>query len=103
MLALGDGTMSNDDYSLMMSEALKNENSHYEQLENLTVMHETIDTTLIIEMAQNISELWNIATEFEKKQFVRELFKEIVVDVPTEYVRGRGKTPSVIIKDFKLH
>lgn len=102
MLALGDGTMSHDDYSLMMSEALKNENLLYEQLENLTVMHETIDTTVIIEMAQNISELWNMATEFEKKQFVRELFKEIVVDVPTEYVRGRGKTPSVIIKDFKL-
>ncbi|MGE7932089.1 recombinase family protein [Viridibacillus arvi] len=102
MLALGDGIMTHKDYSEMMSQVLKEENLLIEQVNNLSSKKNVKDTSQIIEHAKNISVMWDRANENDKKNFINLLFEEIVVDVPRDYRRGRGNSPSVDIKEVKL-
>ena len=102
MLALGEGVMSHEDYSFMMSEVLEKEKLFIEQLNDLTNNKSTHDPSQIIELVKNIPDLWSVASDMEKKGFIYDLFKEITVDVPRDYQRGRGNSPSVEIKNFKL-
>lgn len=102
MLALGDGIMTHKDYSEMMSQVLKEENLLIEQVKNLSSKKNVKDTSQIIEHAKNISAMWDRASDNDKKNFINLLFEEIVVDVPRDYRRGRGNSPSVDIKEVKL-
>lgn len=102
MLALGDGIMTHKDYSEMMSQVLKEENLLIEQVKNLSSKKNVKDTSQIIEHAKNISAMWDRASDNDKKNFINILFEEIVVDVPSDYRRGRGNSPSVDIKEVKL-
>lgn len=56
----------------------------------------------IIELLKNIPALWDTVSANEKKGFINELFEKIVVDVPSDYKRGRGNSPTVEIKEFKI-
>lgn len=102
MLALGEGVMSHEDYSIMMSEVLEKEKLFIEQLNDLSKKRTIQDPLQIIELVKNIPNLWETASDMEKKGFIYNLFEEITVDVPRDYQRGRGNSPSVKIKNFKL-
>ncbi|MBX9955093.1 recombinase family protein [Peribacillus simplex] len=100
--ALGNGVISQEEYLIMTQEDSKKEKILKDQLEDLPKGNATMDRESIIKLLESISDLWNTATDFEKKSFINELFTSIIVDVPTDYKRGRGKTPSIIIKEFTL-
>jgi site-specific DNA recombinase len=102
LLALGNGTITQEEYKEMTSEDSKREALIKEQLEQLNKKEITLDLESVLSIAQNIPALWETANDYEKKSFINELFETIVVDVPSDYYRGRGKTPSVIIKEVYL-
>lgn len=102
LLALGNGTITQEEYKEMTAEDSKREALIKEQLEQLNKKAVTLDLESVLSIAQNIPALWETANDYEKKSFINELFETIVVDVPNDYYRGRGKTPSVIIKEVHL-
>lgn len=102
LLALGNGVISPEDYREMTAEDAKREMFIREQLEQLNKKSVSIDLESVLNIAQNIPALWETANDYEKKSFVNELFETIVVDVPRDYYRARGKTPSVVIKEVRL-
>lgn len=102
LLALGNGTITQEEYKEMTAEDSKREALIKEQLEQLNKKAVTLDLESVLSIAQNIQALWETANDYEKKSFINELFETIVVDVPNDYYRGRGKTPSVIIKEVHL-
>jgi site-specific DNA recombinase len=102
LLALGNGTITQEEYKEMTAEDSKRETLIKEQLEQLSKKAVTLDLESVLSLAQNIPALWETANDYEKKSFINELFETIVVDVPSDYYRGRGKTPSVIIKEVHL-
>lgn len=102
LYALGEGVMSPTDYSEIMSEVLEKERLLIEQLDNLSPKQNIYDPSQVIELVKNIPALWDKVSDIEKKGFIYELFEEITVDVPDDYKRGRGKSPTVEIKKFKL-
>lgn len=102
LLALGNGTITQEEYKEMTAEDSKRETLIKEQLEQLSKKAVTLDLESVLSIAQNIPALWETANDYEKKSFINELFETIVVDVPSDYFRGRGKTPSVIIKEVHL-
>lgn len=100
--ALGNGVISQEEYLTMTQEDTSKEKILRGQLEDLPIGNVTTDRESILKLLENISDLWNTATNYEKKGFINDLFKKIVVDVPLDYSRGPGRTPSVIIKEFNL-
>ncbi|WP_432199276.1 recombinase family protein [Anoxybacillus gonensis] len=102
LLALGNGTITQEEYKEMTVEDSKKETLIKEQLEQLSKKAVTLDLKSVLSIVKNISTLWETANDYEKKSFINELFEAIVVDVPSDYFRGRGKTPSVIIKEVHL-
>lgn len=101
-LALGEGVLSHADYSDMMTEILEKEKLCKEQLNDLTTKQYTHHLSQVIQLVKNIQILWEAASDIEKKGFIYDVFEEITVDVPHHFQRGRGKSPTVEIKNFKL-
>lgn len=102
LMALGDGVISQEEYISMTQEDTKKEQLFKEQINEISQENITLDKETILELLRSISQLWDTATDYEKKSFINELFESIVVDVPSTYTRGPGKTPSVIIKEVNL-
>ncbi|MCL9971546.1 hypothetical protein MX569_13360, partial [Anoxybacillus kestanbolensis] len=102
LLALGNGTITQEEYKEMTAEDSKKETLIKERLEQLSKKAVMLDLESVLSIVKNISTLWETANDYEKKSFINELFETIVVDVPSDYYRGRGKTPSVIIKEVHL-
>jgi site-specific DNA recombinase len=102
LLALGNGVMSQEEYLSMTSEDTKKEALLNEQLNHLSRTDSSLDRETILSLLENISQSWDSASDFEKKSFINDLFDSIIVDVPKDYVRAAGRTPSVIIKEVKL-
>ena len=102
LLALGNGTISQDEYKEMTAEDTKRENLIKEQLERLEKRSVSIDLDSVVNIAKSVPALWPTANDFEKKSFINELFETVTVDVPSDYYRAPGKSPSVIIKGFGL-
>lgn len=102
LMALGNGVISQEEYLSLSHEDTKKEKLLKEQLEQLVKEEVTIDRESVVEIIKSISQMWDTASDFEKKSFINELFESIIVDVPKDYVRAPGRTPSVIIKEFKL-
>ncbi|WP_154675698.1 recombinase family protein [Parafrankia elaeagni] len=102
LLALGNGVMSQDEYISMTQEDTKREVLLKEQLEHYSSNEVPLDKETIISLLKDFRDSWETANEIEKKSFINELFEEIVVDIPKDYKLGRGRTPSVLIQEFKL-
>ncbi|WP_052252242.1 recombinase family protein [Bacillus sp. MSP5.4] len=52
-------------------------------------------------IAENISSLWEIANEYERKQMMTTLFSQMVIDTKDEYKRGTGKPREILILSVK--
>lgn len=102
LLALGNETISQDEFREMTSEDNKKQEILTKKLEQLSQDAVTIDRDSLIEIIKSVPILWETANDYEKKSFINELFDQIIVDVPSEYYRAPGKTPTVIIKEIKL-
>lgn len=102
LFALGNGVISQEEYLTMTKDDTKNEEVIKEQLSGLSPQKVVFDKDSILNLLLSLTDLWNTATDYEKKSFINELFKNIVVDVPADYYRAPGKTPTVIIKEFTL-
>ncbi|MFB7640024.1 zinc ribbon domain-containing protein [Peribacillus butanolivorans] len=102
LLALGNGVISQEEYLTMTKDDSKNEDVIKEQLSVLSQQKVVFDKDPILNLLLSLTDLWNTASDYEKKSFINELFKNIVVDVPSDYYRAPGKTPNVIIKEFTL-
>lgn len=102
LLALGNGTIKQKDYTAMTNEDSKREELLLEQLSKLTPQEPQLDREAILALLKSILDLWDTAGDFEKKSFTNELFESIFVDVPRSYYRAPGKTPTVEITEFKL-
>jgi site-specific DNA recombinase len=102
LMALGNGIMSQEEYSSMSKEDTKKEELLKEQLAGISQKEVTIDREAVIAILNQIPNLWLNTNDFEKKSFIYEVFESIVVDVPKSYYRAPGKTPSVNISSFKL-
>ncbi|MDI3409734.1 hypothetical protein QKW52_01775 [Bacillus sonorensis] len=48
-------------------------------------------------IAENISSLWEIANDYERKQMMTTLFSQMVIDTKEEYKRGTGKPREILI------
>ncbi|KAA0547543.1 recombinase family protein [Bacillus sp. BGMRC 2118] len=103
LMALGNNVMSQDEYLEMTKEDTRKEILIKEQLEELSKSQVHFDKDSIISLINGIPDLWKSANEFEKKEFINELFDKIVIDVPKDYVRAPGRTPKVEIKEFVLN
>ncbi|MFE4522148.1 recombinase family protein [Cytobacillus firmus] len=102
LMALGNGVITQEEYISMTHEDTRKEELLKEQLNEISHDQVSLDKETIVQLLKSISQLWITATDFEKKSFINDLFSSIIVDVPRSYTRGRGKTPSVIIKEVKL-
>jgi site-specific DNA recombinase len=102
LMDLGDRIISREEYLSMTSEDTKKEEMLKEQLNQINRPDTSLNREAILTMLKSISELWDSASDFEKKSFINDLFDSIIVDVPKDYVRAAGRTPSVIIKEVKL-
>lgn len=102
LMALGNGVMTQEEYLSLTSEDTKKEKLLTEQLDHLIKEEVTLDRESILELLKSISQMWSTASDFEKKSFINELFESIQVDVPRDYVRAPGRTPSVKITEVKL-
>lgn len=102
LLALGNGVISQEEYLTMTKGDTKNEEVIKEQLSGLSQQRVVLDRDSILKLLLSLTDLWTTATDYEKKSFIKDLFKNIVVDVPSDYYRAPGKTPTVIIKEFTL-
>jgi site-specific DNA recombinase len=102
LMALGNRVISEEEYLEMTRDDTKKEEMISEELDNIVQTEEPLDYESVVSTLKNISDMWDTASDFEKKSFINELFETISVDVPTSYRRAPGKTPSVIIKHFTL-
>ncbi|MCM3030341.1 recombinase family protein [Niallia sp. MER 6] len=102
LMALGNQVISQDEYLEMTQEDTKKETILSEELNNIVEDYSPLDYESVISLLNNISDMWNSANDFEKKSFINELFETITVDIPSDYRRAPGKSPSVIIERFKL-
>lgn len=102
LLALGNNVMSQEEYLEMTKEDTKKELLIKEQLDNLQQSEVHFDKDTLISIVRGIPDLWQSANEFEKKEFINELFEQIIVDVPKDYVRAPGRTPGVEIKEISF-
>lgn len=102
LMALGNGVISQDEYITMTQEDTKSELLLKEQLEQNSSRSIPLDRDSIISILENILELWHTANDIEKKGFINELFEEITVDIPSDFKRGPGRTPTVNIQEVKL-
>ncbi|MDQ0246495.1 site-specific DNA recombinase [Bacillus fengqiuensis] len=96
-MLVGDEAMPREQYVELMDGAYEEEQILREQLKELSHQKTSLNPSLILEMAQSIPTLWDTVSEFDRKIFIKELFEKIVVDVPRDYYRAPGKSPSVII------
>lgn len=102
LMALGNGIMSQEEYMSLSEEDTKKEEILKEQLATLSPKEVKYDRESIIAMLDYIPHLWDKANDSEKKNFINDLFESVTVDVPSSYYRAPGKTPSVLITDFKF-
>lgn len=102
LMALGNEVISQKEYLSMTIEDTKNEKILIEQLDILSSQESQIDPDMIISILRSLPLLWNTASDYEKKSFINDLFDSLIVDVPTDYKRAPGKTPSVIIRQVTL-
>lgn len=102
LMALGNGIMSQEEYLSMSDEDTKKEEILKEQLATISPKKVKYDHETIISMLEYIPHLWDKANDSEKKNFINDIFESVTVDVPTSYYRAPGKTPSVLITDFKF-
>lgn len=100
--ALGNGVISQNEYLEMTSEDTKKEKLLKEQLKEIPKQKPTIEKETLLTLLRSIPDMWDIANDFEKKNFINDLFETITVDVPSSYYRAPGKTPSVEIKGTTL-
>lgn len=103
LMDLGDRIISRDEYLAMTSEDTKKEELLHEQLKHITHPQQSLDREAVLYLLESISQSWDSASDFEKKSFINDLFESIIVDVPRDYKRAPGRTPSVIINEVKLH
>lgn len=101
-ILFGDGDMLREEYLELKADANKEEQLLREQLKELSDQKVSIDPSLVVEMAKSIPAMWDSVSEFDRKNFIYELFDQIIVDVPSSYYRAPGKTPSVNITGFNL-
>lgn len=100
--ALGNGIISQEEYLEMTSEDTKKEKLLKEQLEEIPKQKPTIEKDTLLSLLRSIPDMWEIANDFEKKNFINDLFETITVNVPSSYYRAPGKTPSVEISGVTL-
>ncbi|MFD9627697.1 recombinase family protein [Peribacillus muralis] len=102
LLALGNGVISQEEYLTMTKADTKNEEVIKEQLSGLSQQSVVLDKDSILNLLLSLNDSWTSATYYEKKSFIKDIFKNILVDTPSDYYRAPGKTPTVIIKEFTL-
>jgi site-specific DNA recombinase len=102
LMALGNGIISQEEYLSMTSEDTKKEELLNEQLKKIDKVDSSLDRETVLSLLENISQSWDSVGDYEKKGFINDLFESIIVDVPIDYIRAAGRTPSVIIKEVKL-
>lgn len=100
--SLGNQVISQEEYLEMTQEDTKNEALLSEELNSIVEENIPLDDELILALLTNLSGIWLSASDFEKKSFINDLFETITIDVPADYKRAPGKTPSILIKHFKL-
>lgn len=102
LMALGNGVISQEEYLSLSGEDTKKEQLIREELDQFAQDEIKLDKDAVLEILKSIPIMWPQTNDFEKKSFVYELFDTISVDVPKDYIRAPGRTPSVMIKEFKL-
>jgi site-specific DNA recombinase len=102
LLALGNKVISQEEYLEMTTDDTKKETMIKEQLAELTPQEVKYDRESIIKMLRDVPYLWETANDYEKKSFINEIFSTISVDVPSDYYRAPGKTPSVMITSVEF-
>jgi site-specific DNA recombinase len=103
LLALGNGTISQEEYSEMVAEDNKKEIGLKNQLETLAPKQPTFNRDDFLTAMENIPELWETASDYEKKSFLSALFEKIIVDIPHGYIsKGPGKNAPVEIIGVEL-
>jgi site-specific DNA recombinase len=102
LMALGNGLMSQEEYRELSNDDTKKDELINEQLSAIAPPEVRYDREEILSILKDIPLLWETANDFEKKSFINDLFETIIVDVPNDYYRAPGKTPSVIIKEVKF-
>ncbi|WP_412547077.1 recombinase family protein [Peribacillus simplex] len=102
LMALGNEVITQDEYISMTKEDTKKEKMLKEQLELVSSQKSQVDPAAIMSILQSLPALWETASDFEKKSFINDLFESLTVNVPADYIRGRGKTPSIIISEVTL-
>lgn len=89
--ALGDGIISKQDYKEKTEEDNKKELAINQQLEELNaLLSPKINPQMVLEIAHKIPQLWEVLNDFEKKSFLSDLLKKIVVDVPRDLKQRKG-------------
>jgi len=101
LLALGNGTISQENYKEMTEEDNKLEAILKKQLEGISPKESDFDRDTLIEAIRQIPLLWRIANDLEKKSFVSDLFSTIYVDVP-KYQKRWGQLAPVTITAVEI-
>ncbi len=103
LMALGNNVISQEEYLEMTQEDTKKEALLSEELNSMVEEYAPLDYHSVLSLFSNLPQMWVTASDFEKKSFINDLFQTITIDVPANYRRAPGKTPSIIIKHFKLN
>ncbi|MFN2746931.1 recombinase family protein [Bacillus sp. z60-18] len=61
----------------------------------------TVHSEEITYIAENITSLWELANDYERKQMMTTLFNQMVIDTKDEYRRGTGKPREILILSVK--
>lgn len=101
--SLGNQVISQEEYLEMTQEDTKNEALLLEELNSMVEEYIPLADELVLSLLNNLAGIWFTASDFEKKSFITDLFETITIDVPADYKRTPGKTPSILIKHFKLN
>jgi site-specific DNA recombinase len=103
LLALGNGTIDQEEYKEMVQDDNKKEKVLKEQLEEITPKESTFNREEFLSAIQHIPQLWEGANDYEKKGFISTLFDKILVDVPHDFkTKGPGKVTPVVITGVEL-
>lgn len=103
LMALGNGTISQEDYLSMTDEDNKKEKILKEQFDELSPIKSTFDLEAFLDAIRSIPQLWEVSGDYEKKSFINDVFQKIIVDIPHDYIsKGPGKTAPVFIQSVEL-
>lgn len=104
LMALGNGTIDQEDYLEMTAEDIKREKIFKKQIEEFKInAPNAVNFDEILDYAKNLPELFEHATDYEKKSFIKELFSEIVVNIPKGFKSAPGRSAKPYIERAELN